>query len=245
MARGNDGRYRPKYGPNEDRTCPRCERTLSADEFYAKIRYEDGSVRIRQTLCKECSRERQRELRGHKPQRKMTKGEKQRKRRLHYLRASRDPERAEARRAAKREQARKRRERAKTDAETAERMRAASERYRQKYMSDPEAHAMRLIDQRIRYRAKHPTKQIQTTAFEAFDDAHDWVDSEPFLSYLKATFGAVETRDLEGYLKIDSSRFDRLMEQKRVSLSVVDYVLTAGLGRPDLLNALYPMEGDL
>ena len=238
-----NGQFRPKYRPDEDRPCPRCERTLPAEQFHAKVKNEDGSVRIRQTLCKECSRERQRELRGHKPKSKQSKNLRALRRRGRYLRDARDPDKLAKRREAKREQARRRRERAKTDAETAERMRAASERYRQKYMSDPEAHALRLIDQRIRYREKHPTKQVQTTAFEAFDGAHDWVDSEPFLSYLKETFGAVETRDLEGYLKIDSSRFDRLMEQKRISLSVVDYVLTKGLGRPDLLNALYPMEG--
>lgn len=244
MEREGGGRYKAKYKPDEDRVCPRCQTLLPAGSFHAKTRNSDGSIRTRQTLCKVCAKERNRELNGFRPQSKMSQAEIKERRRAGYDRVSADPVRAEQRRRRKREQARRRRERAKVDPVVAESLREASERYRRKVMLDPETHAWRLVDQRIRYRDGHPNGARHRTAVEAFAATREQVDAGPFLAYLAMAFPDATSEQLETMLGIPSQRFRELNDGKeRISISLIDRALTTGLGRPDLVAVLYPMEG--
>lgn len=125
-----------------------------------------------------------------------------------------------------------------------DKVRRYKERQRERMLIDAELHEAHLADERMRRRINGGPVEALRPAIGGYEPGlHEWVDPEPFLDFLRDTFGAVDPRDLEPILKIDAHRLNHLREQRRVSLSVVDFVLTAGLGRPDLLNALYPMEG--
>jgi hypothetical protein len=242
---GPDGQFRLKYQPDEPRDCPRCERHLEATHFHAKTRFEDGSIRTRQTLCKECGRERQRELGGHRPQSAMSKAERKRRRRERYVAMMADPERAERQRNAKREQARRRRERAKTDPAVDAAIRAATKRHYDRIRSDPELWQLKLIDQRIRYRGETDPRFLHSVANGAWHPgAHleSIVPADPFLAYLGDAFPEASPEQLEDLTGIPSRRFREFTYGKAVvSLDLVDRALTLGLGRPDLVAALYPL----
>jgi hypothetical protein len=243
---GPDGKFRQKYGADEPRPCPRCQQTLGADCFHAKVRDEDGSVRTRQTLCKDCARERQRETGGHKAHSRLTDAERRRRRHERYAAMMADPERAERQRETKREQARRRRERAKTDSDAGEALRAITKRYYDKVRNDPEAWQLRLIDQRIRYRGEHDPRFLHSVANGAWiSGAHleSIVDAEPFLAFLAEAFPDASPEELAALTGIPSRRFREFaMGKAVVSLDLIDRAFTKGLGRPDLVVALYPME---
>jgi hypothetical protein len=243
----SDGRFRFKYRPDEPRDCPRCERNLEATQFHAKTRFEDGSVRTRQTLCIDCARERQRELGGHKPKSAMSKGERKRRRRELYAEKMADPERAERQRIAKREQARRRRALAKTDPEVDAAIRAATKRHYDRIRSDPEAWQAKLTDQRIRYRGEGDPISLHSDANGGWQPgAHleAIVPADPFLAYLGEAFPDATPEQLEELTGIPSRRFREFTYGKAVvSLDLVDRALTIGLGRPDLVAALYPYDG--
>jgi hypothetical protein len=159
----------------------------------------------------------------------------------------RDPEYAARHRARKTEQARRRRERAKTDAATAAAFREAQRRARAKRVADPERQAMFLVDQRIRYHTEHDARWITPNAVESYQPPTGTVDESvealPFVLWVSGTFPGLSSEELGPRLLIDPRRLDAMFggDQQRVSLHVVDRALTTGLGRPDVLNSLYPL----
>lgn len=233
-SQGPDGRFRPRYGPDEARQCPRCERHLPADEFYAKTRAEDGSVRTRGTYCKECCRRMQRKENGYKSRRKRTPEDTRRISAAYYRKLKQDPERYAKYQAKRRELDRKRRERAKTDPELAEALRRSSAKWRSK----PETKAMQRIDDRIRRRDDGDPRSTYSDAIEAFIDCADYVPAAPFVEWLGSTFAEPppEFELLVGH------NLNRYLDQGLISLGVVDRVVTYGLGRPDLVESLYPYD---
>jgi flagellar biosynthesis GTPase FlhF len=235
----SEGASRFKYGPDDDRQCPRCERDLPAENFHAKTRFDDGSVRTRQTLCADCTRERQRELRGHKPQTRQSKAERRRRRKAAYERMMSDPARVAKLRAAKREQAQRRRDRAKTDPTVDAAIRATTKRYYEKRKADPEVMLDKLIDARIRYRDQADPRFAHSDAAEAFVDIHDYVPIEPFLDWLAVTFDG----DVPGeFVELVGHDMKRFRDRDAISLGIVDRIVTHGLGRPDLVESLYPYD---
>lgn len=247
MERGKGGQFRPRYAPDEPRQCPRCERDLEAEHFYAKTRDEDGNIRTRQTLCKDCMREVQRERGGFKARSRESDEVRRLKRRERYLRMMADPERRERQREAKREQARRRRERAKTDAAVDAAIRAATKRHYDRIRNDPEAWQFKLEDQRIRYRGTNNPRFMHTVAVGAYRGPSyaDTVEVGPFLSYVAGAFPDASPEQLEKVLGIPARRFREFIDEgkERVSLDLVDRAFTLGLGRPDLVTALYPYDG--
>lgn len=235
----SEGASRFKYGPDDDRQCPRCERTQPAENFFAKTRYDDGSVRTRQTLCRDCSRERQRELGGWKPRSRQSAEARRKSRKAAYERIKRDPERAAKLRATKREQARRRRERAKTDPAVDAAIRATTKRYWDKRKADPEIMLDKIIDARIRYRDMADPRFSHSDAVEAFVDVDDFVPAEPFVDWLVKTFGEYAPPEFE---LLVGHKLERFYDQGAISLRVVDRVVTHGLGRPDLVESLYPYD---
>lgn len=248
QGHGPGGQFRLKYQPNEPRDCPRCKRHLEAAQFHAKTRAEDGSVRSRQTLCRDCGRERQRELNGHRPQSISSKAERKRRRRERYVAMMADPERAERHRKTKREQARRRRERAKADPAVDAAIRATTKRHYDRVRNDPEAWQLKLIDQRIRYRDVNDPSVLHSVANGAWEPGAHLdviVPADPFLAYLGDAFPEASPEQLESLTGIPSRRFREFTYgQAVVSLDLVDRALTIGLGRPDLVAALYPYDGD-
>jgi hypothetical protein len=235
----SEGASRFKYGPDDDRQCPRCERTQPAENFFAKTRFEDGSVRTRQTLCRDCSRERQRELGGHKPRSRQSIEARRKRRKAAYERIKRDPERAAKLRAAKREQARRRRERAKTDPAVDAAIRATTKRYYDKRKADPEVMLDKLVDARIRYRDQADPRFSHSDATESFVNTKDYVPIEPFLAWLAVTFGGDVPDEFVELVGHDMKRF---RDRDAISLGIVDRIVTHGLGRPDLVESLYPYD---
>lgn len=240
---------RMKYLPDEDRECPQCERLLAADAFHAKSRNEDGSIRTRQTYCKECVRERQRERNGAEPRKPpMSPEERRAQRRAYYYEVAADPVRAERRRENKREYQERRRKQAKVDQSVADAIRATAKRYRDRVRNDPDAWRDRLAEQRIRYRGENAPSRFWSTANGAWTGgAHieEIVDTTPFVEFLDAVYPDASSEQLESIFGIPSTRFRELRRGKgNVSLDLIDRAFTIGLGRPDLVAALYPLEGN-
>jgi hypothetical protein len=70
------------------------------------------------------------------------------------------------------------------------------------------------------------------------------VDAGPFLAFARDVYPNADAQELARLFHIDGSGARRMFtgEHQRVSLAVVDRALTTGLGRPDLLETLYPLE---
>lgn len=223
MGKTNNGSFRVKYPPDKPRPCVRCRKVLPPESFFAKLRNPDGSVRTRGSICRDCNRELQRERTGAKPKPQAMSPEQVRERnRELYRQRMADPVKRERILAT---------------------VRKSKQAKREAMLRDAALHEAHLADERIRQRLAKPTTILRPAVGGYDADSREWVDAQPMLDFLDAAFGAIEPRDLAVMLKVESHRITHLREQKRVSISVVDHVLTAGLGRPDLLNALYPMEG--
>jgi transcription elongation factor Elf1 len=71
------------------------------------------------------------------------------------------------------------------------------------------------------------------------------VPAAPLVNHLREAFPGWSPGEVSSYLGVPSKRiYDLLTEQvDQVLLSTADLILTAGLARPDLLNAFYPYEG--
>src|ERR1044072_3494996 len=66
----------------------------------------------------------------------------------------------------------------------------------------------------------------------------------PLLEFMRKAFPGATHTELAQLLKLDSSNARRIFDgtHQRVSVVIIDRALTSGLGRPDLLDVLYPME---
>ena len=99
----------------------------------------------------------------------------------------------------------------------------------------------------MRYRGVHEPNRIYAVANGAWHGgAHTEtpVDAEPFLAFLRDAFPDATPESLESLTGIPARRFREFFVEGKsvVSLDLVDRAFTKGLGRPDLVAALYPME---
>jgi hypothetical protein len=100
---------------------------------------------------------------------------------------------------------------------------------------------------RPRTRPPRPPRRTPTTVngtWQPPGSNSDLVDTGPLLNYLTAAFPGLDHVAYADLLKMDVSLMRRLLngEHGHITLHVVDRALTHGLGRPDLLTALYPPE---
>ena len=72
--------------------------------------------------------------------------------------------------------------------------------------------------------------------------SQETVDPAPFLAYLAYRFPTWDLEELARLMGISSRRMRDWAHGDRAELDAVDRALTRGLGRPDLLNVLYPVE---
>lgn len=127
--------------------------------------------------------------------------------------------------------------------------REREQRRRDELRADREAWAEAMVNARIdRAIANGEPSVLRASAVEAYaDDLGPRVPLEPFAQWLRVAFPHETPEET-------AARFERIMEPRQVvrylseeghssvSLAVVDHIVTHGLGRPDLLFSLYPME---
>jgi hypothetical protein len=238
------------------RICRDCNRAKPTTEFHVKVRNDDGTPRTFHSYCKPCMVERDRARRRRaraanpKPKRRHpTKAATNRKARERYRRNRKDQAWLERRRAQGREAARRRR----ADPIAHAKIRAAHERWKAKAYADPR----RLADARVAARMnrrkygegaifeRRSSKAVE--AWKAAGATTDLVDAGPFVRFVRQAFPKADTLEIARVLDMDSSEARRVFDggQARVSLVLVDRLLTHGLGRPDLVAALYPMDLDV
>jgi hypothetical protein len=191
--------------------CPRCQQWLSMDAFAI---YSSGRVA---TACRPCRRTYVAEYRA-RPEVRARNLAMARKR--HNERMANDPEyRAAKRKASAKGSARRDRE---------ERNEAARFYYWKNAGDRPRAKAM--FPSRQHYR--RPTR-VEVVA------------PEPLLEFLSARFDGWQSFEIAALAgeAVSERWLSRLMYERPavVELDAVDRFLTHGLGRPDLLNDLYPI----
>jgi hypothetical protein len=159
------------------------------------------------------------------------------------------------------------RERVKADPELAEHYRQRhTEDQRRRYQADPEKHRayqrayraklkeqeperygeLFLIPRRFR-RENRPAQFVGHAKFEPYrpPSCVDSVPAEPFRVWLERTFAGWTLEEIAraaGYSLPVRRLYGVLHEQDTVSLDAVDRFCTVGLGRPDVVNVLYPYQ---
>lgn len=202
------------------RHCARCDVLKPLEKFNAKVRWPDGRVRFYQSYCKPCARQRNRELNGWKPRRRMSAAQRAmreiKSRQDYEARILADPERFAEVRAKRRMDARLWRERQRG--------------------GPPRPYPQRKT-------------KCGTPVTEAYrqPSCTEMVSSEPLRNYLEHTYHGWTHREIGAAIG-NSARLgggkalQRIFNQDTVELDFADRVLTVGLRRPDLLNDLYPLE---
>lgn len=71
----------------------------------------------------------------------------------------------------------------------------------------------------------------------------DFVDARPLAAFMRDAYPGADYVTLAHLLKLDANVARRVFEGEsgRIALAIVDRALTTGLGRPDLVNVLYPV----
>ena len=206
------------------KVCPRCgvEKTLAKATFVYATSKVSG-VRLWKH-CRLCDRKMQREARA---------------------RVAANPYLAERRR-------RKRREYQRADrAKNPDKYRTREREWRHRLKAaHPELWAeVYVMPKRFLREGRSLSRSAHVTKYDAYEDPRWWevgVDAEPLVTYLRDTFPGWSAWDI--YQQTHHAVSDRLLralldgDRPRLALDSVDRFLTIGLGRPDLLNALYPME---
>ena len=268
LPRKANGQWIGAYGPNEPRPCVDCGETKEASEFHAKRKARDGTIKTRQSYCRECGRLRVRAKRGCKPRTRQTPEEINRKKREKYRRDMRDPEARERKREQDREAARRRRARAKVDAEVRESFRQARAKWLSKAYRDEDRRLALNAQTRERNRRRMESLREDPAAYEdyvsirrmdarlrtgavatkpqavgAWRRTRNDLPAEPLLAWLASAFPGETAEQLEARTGVNAKRFrDIRAGQMSVDLATVDRIFTLGLGRPDLVAALYPVE---
>lgn len=231
------------------RLCGDCRRYREAEHFYAKTRHPDGSIRAYQTYCKQCmgkrdKRRRRRLAKQRPPRPRMTREQLAAKRREKYRTDMADPAKRERRRRQNRESAARRRANPETHAEIL----ATQRRWKERAIyANPERRATERVYARMVRRMRMGSVISQASAFEAWEPAGsktDLVDAAPFVAFVKGAFPGIDAARMAKVLALDFTQVKRIVfdGQPHVTLHVVDHAVTKGLGRPDLLNVLYPVE---
>jgi hypothetical protein len=193
--------------------CSRCRRWKNVDRFYVRTRDAQGNPVTWSARCRHCGKVAQRERTGYKARKPAMTPDQQRERRK-ALYAARIAE----------------------------------------IYADPERLAAHREFMRVKEKLRRqrnggktlPPKRTMAGREVAHayrpPSAHDGVDARPFITWLSTTFAGWEPGELAQLLGIPDRRIRELLSgQPRVTLDLVDRALTLGLGRPDLLNDLYPV----
>jgi hypothetical protein len=203
------------------RHCTGCWRILPKANFNAKTRGPDGEPRTFQSRCRPCARRRQRQLTGAKPKPAPLTAEelreRQAKQRVAYVEAIRaDPAKLAAWRATRRMDAKLARDR--------KRGGPPRRKYPQRRM---------LAKRRVSLAWAGPSRA-------------ETVPAAPLRAYIGRRFPGFEAGEVAVAVgeAVSYKGLHRLLTDRvdRIELDFVDRFLTRGLGRPDLLDALYPYE---
>jgi hypothetical protein len=223
-----------------EKRCPKCGKTKPASKF-GRRRHPKSGQWLLQSYCKPCH------VKANRQWSRTPKGRAahQAKAAKAYARDKADPERMAKRRATA---AKVQRDRRRKDPEA---IRAAYERWRERLKADPDRHQLLLAKRRIGHRIKREreagTLELRrghrgSEDYETPTHVSDLVDAGPLREFVREAFPGVGTVQLAAILLMDCTNAQRIFEggQQHVTLFVVDRALTHGLGRPDLLNVLYP-----
>jgi hypothetical protein len=202
------------------RRCACCRALKPQARFNAKKFWPDGSVRYYQSYCKPCARQRNRELNGWKPRRRMSAAQRAKreieKRQAYEERILADPERFAEIKAKRRMDARLYRERQRG--------------------GPPRVYPLR--------KTKCGVPVVEGYRPPSYVEM---VPSEPLRTYLQHAFHGWTHREMGAVMgnssRLGGNALQRIFNQDTVELAFADRVLTVGLRRPDLLNDLYPLEG--
>lgn len=146
-----------------------------------------------------------------------------------------------------------------------DRKHATEKRWRDRMTADPERYEAHKARLRAYYAANAELREKRRRYMRAYywrmkrlltqgwTDEPDYeppttsnrVPSEPFRALLAEMFPHADALEVAALLGWDSAHARRVIagEYDRICLHVVDRLLTEGLGRPDLLDVLYPLEG--
>lgn len=203
--------------------CSRCYFRKPTVYFHPRERRPDGTVRTYQSRCKACAREFARETNAR---------QRNRDRPYDGRKPSMTREQALARR---REQYAARMARIAADPEKLAEWR---ESVRLKEKLRRERHGAKSYPPRRKWRdgRKVAGSWCPPSALETVDPA-------PFIAYLDRAFVGWTREELARVIGVPSRRLRDWGDQgMRAELDAIDRALTKGLGRPDLLNALYPVK---
>lgn len=167
------------------------------------------------------------------------------------LKAMADPEKGPAARARKRAWARQHR------AKHRDRYRDATKRYYDRVMATPEGHAEVIVSKRLsrRLRAEREGRTyaipnrptVEPYRQVAHGKGSETVPVGPLVAYLERTFPGWNPGEIASHAgnAVSGRLVYRLLVERvgNVELDAVDRLVTHGFGRPDLLLALYPLEG--
>jgi hypothetical protein len=162
-----------------------------------------------------------------------------------------DPEKGPAYRARRAAWAREHR------AKYPERYAAATRRYYERMMATPEGRAEVIVSKRIsrRLRAEREGRvyanpkraTVEPYRQVAHGKGSEVVPAGPIMAYLERTFPGWKPGEIATFIRNAVSGrlvYHLLVERPvNVELDAVDRLVTLGLGRPDLLLVLYPLEG--
>jgi hypothetical protein len=196
------------------KVCSRCKVAKPWEDFHAKERNADGSVRRVQSKCKGCHTERQREITGGKARRQLTPKQRahlrKRRRQAAMRRLKADPERYAEFLIDHRIRGRLRRER-----QGAKRQNMTYKTHRGAAV--PEAYRARLSED-------------------------EFLDPEPFCRWLDEAFPNMNLPTIAQELHVDARTLFSVVnhEWDKVAVTTVDRVFV-NYGRPDLLEAIYPL----
>jgi hypothetical protein len=226
--------------------CPKCGDTKPLSAFYA--RKDRHGQMVQAGYCKECKREAGREWARRPENRERTLAQA----RARYEASKADPELVSRRRARDRERQRRYR------AADPERYRDNNRRWRERMLADPERKTRLLAGRRIyaRVARERITGKLEgawrseTTAEPYRQVAHgkgsELVPAAPIVGYLRRTFPGWKPGEIATHTHnaVSGRLIYRLLVEGsgNVELDAVDRLVTHGLGRPDLLLALYPIE---
>lgn len=214
-----------------ERRCAHCKRTKpeTIDHFYLM---RSGRW---DTWCKECKKEYNRQERAKRKHAefKLRSGQSLTAQEIRAARA------AERQRETQRNYMRRQRAKAEYAANHAKR----AKEYREKNGDFVRERAR--INHRIRVggvRLAAPAKGRQYYK-RALSKPEEYLPVEPFAGWIEDTFGRMARIEAPTHLGLPERTIDKVLcrDQSTVTLRVVDRAFVT-FGRPDLLNALYPME---
>lgn len=166
--------------------------------------------------CRVCDRKRQRELRA--------------------IRRN-DPK------AVERERGRRREARARNVEHYREYHRNYQAAWRAKLKAEDPAHYFEVHVLPHRFRATKVRWIAGRDTYVPPDAIGELVDGAPLRDFARLAYPRLDTSTLAQLFRMDMHTARRVFEEeRRVALHVVDRALTVGLGRPDLLNVLYPFD---